>query len=85
MDTTQVLLLIILSLSTIFLTVIGIQLIIVLKELKTTLQSVNKIVKGFDTLGVGLQHGVGEVTGFINGFKTIMKIVDLWGKKKNDK
>lgn len=85
MDTTQILLLIILSLSTIFLTIIGVQLIIVLKELKTTLQSVNKIVKGFDSLGVGLQHGVGEVTGFINGFKTIMKIVDLWGKKKNDK
>lgn len=85
MNNVQILLLIVLSLTTIFLTIISIQLIIVLNKLQKTLTEVNKIIAGFESVGVGLQHGIGEVTGFINGFKTIMKIVDISSKKKNDK
>lgn len=84
MDTIQILLLIVLSISTIFLTVVGIQLVLVLIELKKALTSINKIIKGFDSIGVGLQHGIGEATGFINGFKTIMKIVDLYNNRKKN-
>lgn len=84
MDTIQILLLIVLSISTIFLTVVGIQLVLVLIELKKALTSINKIIKGFDSIGVGLQHGLGEATGFINGFKTIMKIVDLYNNRKKN-
>ena len=83
MDTVQILLLVVLSLSTIFLTVVGIQLVIVLSELRKTLKNVNKIVQGFDAVGTGLQHGIGEVVGFVNGFKTIMKVIDVT-RKKND-
>lgn len=85
MDAIQILLIIILTLSTVFLTVVGFQLVLVLKELRTSLQGLNKVIKGFDTVGVGLQHGLGELTGFINGFKTVMKIVDISHKRKNDK
>ena len=84
MDTIQILLLIVLSISTIFLTVVGIQLVLVLIELKKALTSINKIIKGFDSIGVGLQHGLAEATGFINGFKTIMKIVDLYNNRKKN-
>lgn len=83
MDTIQILLIIVLSISTVLLTVVGIQLFFVLRAVNKTLQNVNKIVSGFDAIGVGLKHGLGEATGFINGFKTIIKIVDLY-KKKND-
>lgn len=85
MDTIQILLLIVLVISTIFLTVVGIQLTIVLFELRKTLNNVNKIIKGFDNIGVGLQHGIGEATGFINGFKTLLKVIDLYKTAKNDK
>ena len=85
MDTIQILLLIVLVISTIFLTVVGIQLTLVLFELRKTLSNVNKIIKGFDSIGVGLQHGIGEATGFINGFKTILKVIDLYKSAKNDK
>ncbi len=81
MDTIQILLIIVLSISTVFLTVVGIQLVIVLKAFKKTLDNVNKVVNGFDAIGVGLKHGIGEATGFLNGFKTILKIVDLYRKK----
>ncbi len=84
MDAIQILLLIVLSLSTIFLIIVGIQLVIVLKELRTTLTNVNKIIQGFDALGIGLNHGLGEVVGFMNGFKTIMKVIDLTTRKKHD-
>jgi len=85
MDTIQILLLIVLVISTIFLTVVGIQLTLVLFELRKTLSNVNKIIKGFDSIGVGLQHGIGEATGFINGFKTVLKVIDLYKSAKNDK
>ncbi len=83
MDTIQILLIIVLSISTVLLTVVGIQLVLILQSLRKTINNVNKIVNGFDAIGMGLKHGIGEATGFINGFKTILKIVDLY-KKKND-
>lgn len=83
MDTIQILLLIVLVISTLFLTIVGIQLTLVLFELRRAIKNVNKIIKGFDVIGVGLKHGIGEATGFINGIKTILKVVDLYkeGKK----
>lgn len=85
MDTIQILLLIVLVISTIFLTIVGIQLTLFLFELGKAIRSINKIVKGFDAVGVGLKHGIGEATGFINGFKTILKIVDLYKNTQNGK
>jgi len=86
MDTIQILLILVLSISTILLTVVGIQLVIIMQSVKKVLGRTNKILDGFDAIGTGLQHGLGEATGFINGFKTIMKIVDLYkNKKKNEK
>ncbi|NTU46177.1 hypothetical protein HGA88_00975 [Candidatus Roizmanbacteria bacterium] len=85
MDTTQLLLTIVLSLTTILLVIVGVQLIFVLRELKTTLHNVNKIIEGFETMGTGLHHGVSEVVGFLNGFKAIVKTVELAKLKKNEK
>lgn len=84
MDTIQILLIIVLSITTIFLTVVGIQLVMVLISLRKTLNNVNKIVAGFDAIGIGLKTGLGEATGFINGFKTVIKIVDLYVNRKKE-
>jgi len=85
MDTTQLLLIITLGTTTVFSVIIGIQLIIVLKELQKTLFNVNKIISGFESIGLGLEHGFGEVAGFLNGFKAILKVFELFGGKKNEK
>lgn len=85
MDTTQFLLTIVLSLSTLLLVIIGIQLVFVLKEVKKTINSINKIISGFESLGVGLHSGLSEVTGFMNGFKTLIKVADFALRKKNEK
>lgn len=85
-DTTQLLLTIVLSLTTFLLIFVGIQLIFVLRELRTTLKKINTIVESFENIGVGLDHGFTEVVGFINGVKTILKVVDsVSSHKKHEK
>lgn len=85
MDTMQILLIVTLGSVTVFSIIVGIQLILVLKELKKTLATVNKITSGFETIGVGIEKGFEEITGFINGFKALFKLFEIIAPKKNDK
>ena len=85
MDTMQILLIVTLGTTTIFSVIIGIQLILVLKELKKTLGTINKITAGFESVGVGLEKGFEEISGFMNGFKALFKLFELISPKKNDK
>lgn len=85
MDTTQILLIVTLGTTTVFSVIIGIQLIQVLFELKKTLATINKITEGFEAVGLNLEHGFGEIMGFVNGFKTILKVFEIFTHKKNDK
>jgi uncharacterized protein YoxC len=85
MDTTQILLIVTLGTMTVFSVIIGIQLIQVLNELKKTLKTVNKVVDGFEAVGLNLEHGFSEIVGFVNGIKTIFRVFEVFGNKKNDK
>ena len=85
MDTMQILLIITLGTMTIFSVIIGIQLILVLKELKKTLGTINKITSGFESIGMGMEKGFEEISGFMNGFKALFKLFELIAPKKNDK
>lgn len=85
MDTTQLLLIVTLGTMTVFSIAIGIQLILVLTELKKTLTSVNKIVMGFEAVGMNVEHGFAEIIGFANGFKTLFKLFDVFGHKKDER
>lgn len=85
MDSIQILLVIILVISTVFVTIVGIQLVLVLVETRKILKSINKVTKGFDEIGQGLVHGLGEATGFLNGFKTVMKVIDVYKDVKSEK
>ncbi len=85
MDTMQILLIVTLGTITVFSVIVGIQLFLVLKELKKTLATINKITLGFESIGVGLEKGFEEVSGFFNGFKALFKLLELVTSKKNDK
>jgi len=85
MDTTQLLLMIVLTLTSVLLVIVGVQLFFVLKELHRTLNRVNTIIDSFESLGVGLDHGLTEVVGFVNGIKTIFTALDHITHRKNDK
>lgn len=76
---------VVLSVTTILLIIVGIQLIFVLRELRKTLMKVNTIVDSFEHMGVSLEHGLSEVHGFLGGLKTVLKLIDVFHAKKNVK
>jgi len=75
MESTQLLLTIILSISSLLLIVIGIQCILLLKELRKTVQHVSHIIEYFDSVGADLGPSLSEMGGFIQGIKTVFDIV----------
>lgn len=85
MDTTQLLLLVVLSITTILLIFVGIQLIFVLREVRKTLRRINRVIEGFENLGVNVNQGFSELTGFIAGIKTLIATIEMLKDKKNDK
>jgi len=85
MDTTQLLLTIVLTISTIFAIIIGVQLILVLNDLRRVIKKANGIISGFESMGLGLEHGLSEITGFLGGFRSIMKIIDNLTHKYDEK
>lgn len=85
MDTTQLMLTVVLSVTTILLIIIGVQLIFVLRDIRRLLKRTNTIIEGFEKVGVSFEHGMGEIQGFVTGFKTLYKIIDVVHSKKHEK
>jgi hypothetical protein len=85
MDTTQLLLTVVLTVTTILLVIVGIQLIFVLKELRIILKKINGIIEAFEKVGGSVEHGWSELTGFFAGLKTFFKAIDFIHLKKNGK
>ena len=84
MDTTQILLAITLSVTTLFLIIVGIQVVLLLRELRETARKANVIVESFERVGMGMESGFNEVVGFLGGIKSVFKILDVLKKKKDE-
>ena len=82
MDPTQLLLTLVLATTTIFLLIVGIQLIFLLRELRKTLKNANSIIDGFKKIGFSVDSGFKEIAGFLIGIKTIIKLIDSVTKSK---
>lgn len=85
MDTTQLLLTVVLTVTTILLVIVGVQLIFVLRELRIILKKVNGIIEAFEKVGGSVEHGFSEFLGFFAGLKSLFKVVDIIHAKKNGK
>lgn len=85
MDTTQLLLTVVLTITTILLVVVGIQFIFVLREVHKIVKKINGIIEGFEKVGGSVEHGFAEILGFFTGIKTMFKVVDVIHNKKNGK
>ena len=83
MDTTQLLLTVVLTVTTILLVVVGIQLIFILKDFRKLLKRVNNIVDQLEKIGVSFEHGFSEISGFISAIKTLFRLVNTLHAKKN--
>lgn len=84
-DTTQILLISAITIITIILTIIGIQLIFILKDLRIFLHTVNKITHEIEKIGDGFENGYHEFIGFFVGIKKFLKIIDYVSDKKTKK
>ncbi len=85
MDPVQLLLTVVLTVSTIILVIVGIQLIFILKELRKTLKKINEIIVSFERFGGSLGYGFSELLGFFTGIKSLIKVFDIIRRKKNGK
>ena len=84
MDTTQILLAVTLSVTTLFLIIVGIQVVFLLRELRETVRKANTIVESFERVGMGVESGFNEVVGFLGGIKSVFKILDVLKKRKDE-
>ncbi len=85
MDTTQLLLTVVLTVTTIILVIIGIQLIFILRDLRKIIKRVSFFAEGLEKLGLSVEHGWSEMIGFVSGLKTMFKVVDILHAKRNGK
>lgn len=85
MDATQIILIITLSVTTIFLIIVGIQLFLTLKDARETIKKVNTIVESFEKVGLGIERGFHQITGFAAGLKTLFRLIDRGDSKKHEK
>ena len=84
-DTTQLLLIAAITVMTVILTIIGIQLIFVLRDVRAVLAKFNTIAEEFEKIGLDVGHGYSELMGFVSGFKKLFFVINLLSKKKKHK
>lgn len=80
LETVQIIVIVALSVSTILLTIIGIQLIILLKEIQGIVKRVTSISNGFSFVSHLFEKSVTDVEGFMN---TLRGFVRFFGNLKH--
>ncbi len=85
MDTTEILLAVILSVVIVFMTVTGFYFVKLLQEVNKLVKKAHGVVEGFERMGAGIQNGFGEMTGFVGGIKSVFKILEIFKKRNNSK
>lgn len=85
MDLTQILVAIILSVSVIFMIVIGVFFVQLLRELNKLVKKAHGVVEGFERMGDGLQSGFSDMAGFVGGIKSVFKILEIFKKRNNSR
>ncbi len=84
-DTTQILLISAISIMTVIFTIVGIQLIFILRDARILITKMNTIVHELNNMGVNMNNSYSEVIGFFSGVKNIFNLVDTLSKKRAKK
>lgn len=82
MDTTQILLTVVITVLTVLLAVIGIQVVFILGEIRKTIIRMNKMLEDAGTITGGISKSLTNVGGLFEGLKTGLQVVNFFGKKK---
>ncbi len=87
-DTSQILIVAAITIMTVILTIIGVQLIFVLREVRRVLTRFDTVMEEVEKIGLGIGNGYSEISGFLSGAKNLFMLTDFLAarkKKKNDK
>lgn len=84
-DITQILFTAAITVMTVILTIIGIQLITVLREVRVFLGRMNTIAEELEKIGTHFGQGYTDIIGFFAGAKNVFHILNLITKKKHKK
>lgn len=82
LETWQILLVAVVTVLTILLTVVGVQVVYILKEVREILRKTNNILNNAGEMTKTIASSFGSVAGFGAGLKAAMKFVSLFKKKK---
>lgn len=83
MNTTQALLIIVVTVLTVILSIIGVQMIYILTEFRKTVEKINKMLDDAGSVTGGISRSVTGVSGLFEGIKTGLSIVNIFGKHKD--
>jgi len=75
----MVLLIVVISVLTILLVIVGIQVIFILREIRQTIHHVNSTLNIVDKVVTGLKNPFEEFGGLIQGLKGGLKVVESFG------
>lgn len=78
-DLTQVLLVIIITVLTVLLSFIGIQIFYILKEIKKTIEKVNKMLDDAGVITESIAQPIAGLGGMLDGLKSSVKAIDAIG------
>ena len=81
MDITQILLVIIIVVLTIFLIVLGIEVFFVLKDLRRTLSKFNRVLTTVDDISQSVKQPASTLSGLVAGVKSALTIFGKGAKK----
>ncbi len=81
-DNTQVLLIVVITVLTILLTVIGIQVFFILGEVKKTIEKFNKIIDDAGVISESIAKPISSISGSIEGASGIVGLLSWLTKRK---
>ncbi len=79
----QILLFLVVTILTTLLTLAGIQVVHILKELRETVKKTNKMLDDFQLISSSVAKPIAGISGFVTGLKGGTDIINLFLKKKS--
>lgn len=84
-DPSQIFIVAAITIMTVILSILGVQLIFVLRDLRVLMSRVNNIVGELEKIGLNIGHGYTEAMGFVSGVKNLFMLTDYIAEKKKKK
>lgn len=84
MESTQVLIIVVVTILAIILAAVGIQIFFILKEVRRSVEKVNKMLDDATVVSGSVAQGVTGISGVLAGVKTGLSFLNFFKKGKGD-